>query len=106
MDFKALKIMREVIGIVAEYNPFHNGHLYMLREAKAKFSDAAVIIILSSNFTQRGEPAICDKSARAEMALANGADLVLELPFIFSCAAAQDFSAGAIDILAKTKLAS
>ncbi|MBR1418668.1 MAG: nucleotidyltransferase family protein [Synergistaceae bacterium] len=106
MDFKVLKIMREVIGIVAEYNPFHNGHLYMLREAKAKFSDAAVIIILSSNFTQRGEPAICDKFARAETALAGGADLVLELPFIFSCAAAQDFSAGAIDILAKTKLAS
>lgn len=97
-------MLENIIGIVAEYNPFHNGHLYMLQEAKAKFKDAACVIVLSSNFTQRGEPALLDKFARAEMALANGADLVLELPFFFSCAAAQDFSAGAIDILAGLKL--
>ena len=96
--------LKNIIGIIAEYNPFHNGHLYMLQTAKAKFKDAACVIVLSSNFTQRGEPALLDKFARAEMALANGADLVLELPFFFSCAAAQDFSSGAIDILAGLKL--
>ena len=95
---------KNIIGIIAEYNPFHNGHLYMLQTAKAKFKDAACVIVLSSNFTQRGEPSLIDKFARAEMALANGADLVLELPFFFSCAAAQDFSSGAIDILAGLKL--
>ena len=95
---------KNIIGIIAEYNPFHNGHLYMLQTAKAKFKDAACVIVLSSNFTQRGEPSLLDKFARAEMALANGADLVLELPFFFSCAAAQDFSSGAIDILAGLKL--
>ena len=95
---------KNIIGIIAEYNPFHNGHLYMLQTAKAKIKDAACVIVLSSNFTQRGEPALLDKFARAEMALANGADLVLELPFFFSCAAAQDFSSGAIDILAGLKL--
>ncbi|MBQ6909578.1 MAG: nucleotidyltransferase family protein, partial [Synergistaceae bacterium] len=97
-------MLENIIGIVAEYNPFHNGHLYMLQAAKAKFKDAACVIVLSSNFTQRGDPALLDKFARAEMALANGADLVLELPFFFSCAAAQDFSSGAIDILAGLKL--
>ena len=96
--------LKNIIGIIAEYNPFHNGHLYMLQTAKAKFKDAACVIVLSSNFTQRGDPALLDKFARAEMALANGADLVLELPFFFSCAAAQDFSSGAIDILAGLKL--
>ncbi|MBR0222627.1 MAG: nucleotidyltransferase family protein, partial [Synergistaceae bacterium] len=71
--------LKNIIGIIAEYNPFHNGHLYMLQTAKAKFKDAACVIVLSSNFTQRGDPALLDKFARAEMALANGADLVLEL---------------------------
>lgn len=94
-----------VIGIVAEYNPLHNGHRLMLEAARSRLGDVPCVVVLSSNFTQRGEPALCDKWTRAEMALQCGADLVLELPFLFSCAAAPDFSAGAVDLLARTHLA-
>ncbi|MCR4819081.1 MAG: nucleotidyltransferase family protein [Fretibacterium sp.] len=95
-----------IVGIVAEYNPLHNGHRLMLESARSRLGDdVPCVIVLSSNFTQRGEPALCDKWTRAEMALQCGADLVLELPFLFSCAAAPDFSAGAVDLLARTHLA-
>ena len=94
-----------IVGIVAEYNPLHNGHLLMLEAARSRLGDVPCVIVLSSSFTQRGEPALCDKWTRAEMALQYGADLVLELPFLFSCAAAPDFSAGAVDLLARTHLA-
>lgn len=97
--------MRPVIGIIAEYNPLHNGHVFMMNAAKAIFNDAACVVVLGANFTQRGEPALIDKWDRAKMALLCGADLVLELPFFFSCSAAPDFCAGAVDILAKTKIA-
>ena len=89
-------------GVVAEYNPFHNGHLRLLAEVRRNMPEAPVAVVLSSNFTQRGMPAVADKWTRAKMALTSGADLVLELPFIFSCNAAPEFAAGAIDILART----
>ncbi|PID16407.1 hypothetical protein CSV63_00530 [Sporosarcina sp. P34] len=86
-------------GIVVEYNPFHNGHLFHLNEAK-RLTDADVMIaVMSGHFLQRGEPAIVDKWTRARMALANGADLVIELPYAFSTAHAPQFAKGAVQIL-------
>lgn len=89
----------KVVGIVAEYNPFHNGHKYHIEETKIKTGADYVIVIMSGDFTQRGTTALIDKYTRAEMALHNGADLVLELPTIFSTASAEYFSSGAISIL-------
>lgn len=89
----------KIVGIVAEYNPFHNGHKYHIEETKKQTNADYIVIIMSGNFTQRGTPAIVDKYARAEMALKNGADLVIELPTVFSCASAEYFSSGAISIL-------
>lgn len=86
-------------GIIAEYNPFHNGHLYQLNEAKNRTGSDVIIVVMSGNFLQRGEPALVDKWTRAEMALANGADLVLELPVSSSVQPADLFAKGAIEIL-------
>ena len=69
-----------ITGIIAEFNPFHNGHKYLLNQAKG-----LKIVAMSGNFMQRGEPAIVDKWTRAQMALENGADLVVELPFFSQC---------------------
>ena len=85
-----------ITGIIAEFNPFHNGHKYLLEQA-----DGLKIVAMSGNFMQRGEPAIVDKWIRAQMALENGADLVLELPFLVSVQAADFFGQGAVDILAQ-----
>ncbi len=85
-----------ITGIIAEFNPFHNGHKYLLNQA-----DGLKIIAMSGNFMQRGEPAIVDKWIRAQMALENGADLVVELPFFISVQAADFFGQGAVDILAR-----
>ncbi len=86
-------------GIIAEYNPFHNGHLYHLSETKKLVQADNVIVVMSGDFTQRGEPAVYDKWTRAEMAVKNGADLVLELPFVFACNNAEFFAMGAMGIL-------
>ena len=86
-------------GIVAEYNPFHNGHLFHLKQTRAKLPDAIIIAVLSANFVQRGLPAFIDKWARTKMALNNGADLVLELPSFFSCNSGMVFAQGAVDTL-------
>ena len=91
----------KITGIIAEFNPLHKGHELLIK--KQKENNSACVVLLSSSFTQRGEPAFIDKFLRAEMAIKAGADLVLELPFIFSCSAAQDFSRGAINIIARTK---
>lgn len=85
-----------VTGIIAEFNPFHNGHQYLLEKAQG-----VKIVALSGNFTQRGEPAIVDKWTRAQMALNNGADLVVELPFLVAVQSADYFAQGAVDILVK-----
>ena len=91
--------MSSVLGIIAEYNPFHNGHILQLLESK-KISDAdSVVCVMSGNFTQRGTPAITDKWARAQIALENGIDLVLELPTIYSIASAEHFAFGGVRIL-------
>ncbi|MBQ7263792.1 MAG: nucleotidyltransferase family protein, partial [Synergistaceae bacterium] len=92
------------IGIVAEHDPFHEGHRRNIEAARAAVGGGRVVVALSSSFVQRGEPALVDKWARAEMALACGADLVVELPFPFACAAAPDFAAGGVDVLARSGL--
>jgi len=88
-----------VAGIVAEYNPFHNGHLYHINRTKDLCSADYVICVMSGNYIQRGEPAIVNKWARTRMALLSGADLVLELPVVYSMASAEFFAWGAVKIL-------
>lgn len=85
-----------VTGIIAEFNPFHNGHKYLLEQAQG-----LTVVAMSGNFMQRGEPALVDKWTRAQMALANGADLVVELPFLVSVQSADYFAQGAVAILEK-----
>lgn len=86
-------------GIVAEYNPFHNGHQYQLGEARKASSAEVMIVVMSGNFLQRGEPAIIDKWKRAEAALDAGADLVIELPTAFSVQPADYFAKGSVALL-------
>ena len=90
----------KILGLVVEYNPFHLGHLYHLQQAKQIMEPAATIAVMSGSFTQRGEPAIIDKWARAQMALAAGVDLVLELPVAWATQSAPNFAAGAVRLLA------
>lgn len=89
------------IGIIAEFNPFHNGHKYLIEQAKHHCNEP-VVIIMSGSFMQRGDIAITDKWTRANIALKNGADLVLELPVTFSMNTAQKFAYGAVFSLAAT----
>ena len=93
-----------VIGIVAEFNPFHNGHEYLIKEARKVVNDPRAIVmpVISGFFTQRGLPAICPPNVRARQALLCGADVVLELPFSFSCAPSSRFAEGAISELVST----
>lgn len=89
----------KVLGIVAEYNPFHNGHMYHLSKAKEKSGTQNSVCIMSGNFVQRGNSSILNKWKKTEMALLNGIDLVIELPTIYSLSSAEGFSMGAIKIL-------
>ena len=89
----------KICAIICEYNPFHNGHLYQLREAKRLSGADAVLCIMSGNFVQRGEAAIMDKFTRAKHALTAGADAVIELPVVFSTSNAELFAKGAISVL-------
>lgn len=88
-----------VCGIVCEYNPFHNGHEYLIKKAKA--DGYAVVAVMSGNYTQRGELAIADKYTRAEAAVKCGVDLVLELPFPFCMSSAEFFARGGVSVLEK-----
>ncbi len=89
----------KAVGIVVEYNPFHNGHAYHLTQAKKVAKADIVIAVMSGTFLQRGEPAMVDKWTRTKMALAGGVDIVIELPYVYSTAPATDFAKGAISIL-------
>jgi len=91
--------MGNVLGIIAEYNPFHNGHLHHLNESKKLTNSDSCIAIMSGNFTQRGEVSIVDKWEKAKMALDNGVDLVIELPTLYAISSAENFASGAIKIL-------
>ena len=93
----------KIIGIVAEYNPFHTGHAWHIQETRRQFrEETAVVAVMSGNWVQRGECAITDKWTRTEMALAGGMDLVLELPTVWSTASAEGFARGAVSLLATT----
>ena len=89
----------KVTGIIAEYNPFHNGHEYHIQKSKERLKSDYTIVVMSGNYVQRGAPTITDKYARTEMALRAGADLVLELPTCFATASAEFFAYGGVAIL-------
>lgn len=91
--------MNTVVGIIAEYNPFHNGHRYQIEQIRKRAKNVTIVAIMSGNFTQRGEPAILDKFTRAELAVNGGCDLVLELPFTSAVRSAQDFARGGVNLL-------
>ncbi len=91
-----------VVGIIAEYNPLHNGHIYHLERAKALSEADFCVVVLSGNFVQRGEAACTDKFSRATWALRAGADLVLELPSVYAVAPAERFAAGSVRTLNAT----
>ena len=91
----------KAIGIIAEYNPFHNGHLYHLQQIKEKYKDYTIIVVMNGNFTERGDITIIDKWKRKDIALELGIDLVIELPFPFSTQSADFYAYGAISILEK-----
>lgn len=96
--------MSKVLGIVAEYNPFHNGHLYHLEKSKHDTGSSYTIAVISGNFTQRGSTSLVDKWSKAQMALLNGVDLVIELPVLYSISSAENFAEGAIKILNSLKI--
>lgn len=87
------------VGIICEYNPFHNGHLYHLNESKRLTNSDYTIAIMTGNFTQRGDVSIIDKWSKTKMALENGIDLVIELPTVYAISSAENFATGAIKIL-------
>lgn len=89
----------KILGLIVEYNPFHNGHLYHLKKSLEITNSTHSIAVMSGNFLQRGEPALFDKYKRAEMAISNGVDLVVELPTLYACQSAEIFAHGAITLL-------
>ena len=91
--------MSGILGIVSEYNPFHNGHLHHLNYSKQITKSDFTIAVMSGNFTQRGDTALVDKWTRAEMAIKSGIDLVIELPTLYATSSAENFADGAIKIL-------
>ena len=93
-----------VLGVIAEFNPFHNGHQHLISQARQAHNFDAVICVMSGNFVQRGEAAICNKWARAHMALHAGADLVIEIPACFCIRSAYYFALGALQLLDRTRV--
>ena len=89
------------LGMICEWNPFHLGHAWLLRELKRCYS-LPVVCVMSGNFVQRGEPAVAEKRARAEMALRCGADVVFELPTVWAMASAERFARGGVALLRRT----
>lgn len=90
---------QKACGIAAEYNPFHNGHKYQIEQIRRNSDADTIITVMSGNWTQRGEPAIVDKWTRAEAAIANGADIVAELPYFFVTQSASVFAEGSVRML-------
>ena len=93
-----------IAGVIAEYNPFHNGHKYLIDKAKELTGADKIIALMSGNFTQRGVPAMADKYTRAESAILGGVDLVFELPCLYATGSARDFASGAIGIFEKMQI--
>ena len=93
--------MEDIIGIICEYNPLHNGHLYHLQKIKEMYPDSTVILVIPGYFTQRGDFSILTKYDKVKLSLEMGIDLVIELPFVFATQSADIFAKGAIEILEK-----
>jgi len=91
--------MEKAVGVICEFNPFHNGHAHFLRKVKEAFPQKPVVCVMSGNFVQRGSFAIQEKYSRAKCAVLCGADLVLELPFPFSSLSAESFARSAVSVL-------
>lgn len=91
--------MNKILGVIAEYNPFHNGHLYHISESKKAVNADYVVAIISGNFVQRGDTSLIDKWSKTEMAIKNGVDLVIELPLLYSISSAENFAEGGIKML-------
>ena len=89
----------KICACIAEYNPFHLGHLKHIDYIKTVLGAEKIIVIMSGNFTQRGEPAVCDKFTRARWAILSGADMVIELPTVFAIGNAETFATGAINLI-------
>ena len=89
----------DIIGIIAEYNPFHNGHIYHINTIKKMYPDSIIILVVSGYFSQRGEISVLTKRQKVEIALEYGVDLVVELPFKFATQSADFFSVGSVGIL-------
>ncbi len=89
----------KIVALIAEYNPFHNGHLYHMEKAKEASGADAVLVVMSGDYVQRGAPALMPKHLRAQMALESGADVVLELPVCYAAGSAEYFAAGAVALL-------
>ena len=92
------------VGIICEYNPFHNGHLYHLNKVRELFKEHTIILILSPTFTQRGVPSIINKWDKTKLAIFYGVDLVVELPYPFACQSADFFAKGSIQLLNSLKV--
>lgn len=88
-----------VVGIIAEYNPMHNGHVYNIKKAKELSGADYVIVIMSGSFTEQGNISVINKFDKAKIAIANGADMVIELPTIYAISSAESFAFGAVSIL-------
>mgnify|MGYP003437287033 FL=1 len=89
----------DIVGLICEYNPFHNGHLYHINKVKEMYKDCNIILVMSSSFLQRGDASLIDKWDKTSIALEYGVDIVIELPFVFSTQSADTFARGAIQIL-------
>lgn len=96
--------MSKVLGIIAEYNPFHNGHLYHLEQSKKLTGANYTVAIISGNFTQRGSTSLVDKWSKAKSAIENGIDLVIELPVLYATSSAENFAEGSIKLLNSLKV--
>ena len=96
--------MKKIVGIVVEYNPFHNGHKYQIEKIKEKYKDSIIIVCMSSSFTERGELSIINKFDKTKIALENGVDIVIELPYIFSTQSSDIFAKYSIKLLNELKI--
>ena len=93
-----------IIGLIAEYNPFHLGHLYQIKKIKEIYPNSIIIAVISSSFTQRGDISLLNKWDKTKIALDNGIDLVIELPTVYATSSAENFAEGAIKILDSLKV--
>lgn len=94
----------EIIGIIAEYNPFHNGHIYHIKKIKEMYPDSLIVLVLSGYFSERGEISVLTKRQKTILALKNNIDLVVELPFKFATQSADIFAKGSLKILNYLKI--